>query len=406
MHLLSINPGQDDNRVHILEIIGNASVGGMENYLENFLTHLPADQFQVTCICPYESPFTNTLRQLGVKNVFITPIEDDPHWRSIQVAMEVARLYEIDLLHAHMPKAHVLAGLTGCLIHKPVVATVHGMHVTAQELGITRAVNSHLITNCQEAYTQALALGVPASRVNMVRNGINVNAFKPLENGDEFRRANNIPLNVPLVGFVGRLDYEKGPDYFLRAAEYINYYKPDVHFVMVGEGAMKKELVKMCERSRLQKHVHFVDWCNNTAAVYPALDVLAHTSRSDGTSLVLLEAMACGCPVAGFTVGGLREIIESRSTGLLAEPCDYEGIGKLVIKLLEQKPEQLKMMGEAARQRVEKYFNVQTNTLRTAEILYSIASAATNGLQVADNGLLTRRKSSKAATGNGKKEAG
>lgn len=404
MHLLPVSPDRTNSKTHILEIIGNAGVGGMENHIKNFLKHLPANKFQITCICPYESTFTNSLRQLGVESVFITPVEDDPSWRSIQLAMEIARLYEIDLLHAHMPKAHVLAGITGSLINKPVVATVHGMHITSHELGITRAVNSHLITNCQEAYAQALALGVPANRVNMVRNGIDINIFGTGKSGHNFREVNNIPSNVPLVGFVGRLDFEKGPDFFLYVAEYIHYLKPDVHFVMVGEGSMKKELVEMCARFGLQKHVHFVDWYEDTAAVYPALNVLAHTSRSDGTSLVLLEAMACGIPVTGFAVGGVREIIESRSTGLLTGEGDCEGLGRRVIQLLEQDKMHLKIMQEAARLRVQQYFNVETNTLRTAEVLQRIASAGSND-RFTDN-VLTRKKNGKTSTANSKIEAG
>jgi len=155
------SPCLQNTHVNILEVIGNASFGGMEKYIVNFITHLPSDEFTVTCICPYESAFTTSLRDLGHK-VYITPITDDPTWRSVQLAVEVTRLHEIDVLHAHMPKAHVLAGLTGCLAHKPVVATVHGMHVSSFEFGITRLVGSHLITNCQESYGQALAMGVPA----------------------------------------------------------------------------------------------------------------------------------------------------------------------------------------------------------------------------------------------------
>lgn len=153
-----------DSCVRILEVIGNASKGGMENYIKNFLAHLPATRFRVTCICPYESLFTAALRQLKVEGVYITPIADDPPWRSIQLTMEVARLHQIDVLHAHMPKAHILAGLAGCLIQKPVVATIHGMDITSHELGVARAVGSTLITNCQQAYAEALAMGILASR--------------------------------------------------------------------------------------------------------------------------------------------------------------------------------------------------------------------------------------------------
>ncbi len=401
MHLLPLTSGHNNSKTHILEIIGNASVGGMENYLKNFLTHLPADKFQISCICPYESPFTNALRELGAENVFITPIEDDPSWRSIQLTMEVARLYEIDLLHAHMPKAHVLAGIAANLIHKPVVATVHGMDITSHELGIARAVNSHLVTNCQEAYTQALAMGVPAGRINIVRNGVDTTVFTPGRSGDDFRKENNIPLDVKLVGFIGRLDYEKGPDIFLRVAEYVHHYEPNVHFLIAGEGSMRKQLLKMCAYFRLQKHVHFIEWCKNTTVIYPALDILAHTSRSDGTSLVLLEAMACGCPTVALMVGGVRDIIEHGNTGLLSASDDWEGVGKHIIQLLEQ-PARLKMMGEEGRSRVLKYFNVQTNTLRTAEILQNIAFTGANA---AGNGSLIQKKASKTLQGTSKNGA-
>ena len=375
---------RSDCRLNVLEVIGNAGMGGMENYIKSFISNLPSDQFRVTCVCPCESSFTDSLRKLGVEEVFITPIEDDPAWRSIQLTAEVARLHQIDVLHAHMPKAHVLAGLASCLIHKPVAATVHGMNVTSHELGITRAVGSHLITNCQEAFTQALAMGVPAERVNLVRNGVDIEAFIPGDSGEEFRNFIGVPLNTPLVGYVGRLEHEKGPDLFLRAAEYVKHLRPDVHFVMVGAGNMRDHLREMCINMHLESQVHFTGWYANTAKIYTALDLLAHTSRSDGTSLVLLEAMASACPVVGLAVGGGREIIENESTGLMAGAGDWEGLGMKIIQLLEE-PERLKTMGTLARARVVHYFNVATNTRGTAAVLRSLATEA-NVQRLGSNG--------------------
>lgn len=393
--------GSRDGRVNILEVIGNAGMGGMENYIKNFITHLPANQFQVTCICPYESPFTDSLRQLGVEEVYITPITDDPAWRSIQLTVEVARLHQIDVLHAHMPKAHTLAGLAGCLIHKPVVATLHGMNVSSQELGITRAVGSHLITNCQESYTQALAMGVPAVRVNLVRNGVDTALFAPDRTGDELRNAIHVRRGTPLVGFVGRLEHEKGPDLFLRAVDHVHKIRPDVHFVIVGDGVMRKELEKMCEHLRLERQVHFVGWWTNTEDIYPALDFLVHTSRSDGTSLVLLEAMSCGCPTVGLAVGGVPEVIENERTGFVAGAGDWEGISFRILQLLEQ-PERLQRMKAASRLRAEQRFDVKTNTSRTAEMLHHIALPGANGHRFANNSTLTSEIGGKASLENSK----
>ncbi|MDQ6812830.1 MAG: glycosyltransferase family 4 protein [Bacteroidota bacterium] len=359
-------------RINVLEVIGNSGRGGMENYIKSFIENLPADQFRVTCVCPYESQFTSALRDIGVEDVYITPVEDDPMWRSIQLVSEVARLHKIDVLHAHMPKAHALAGIAGCLVHKPIVATVHGMNVTSHELGITRAVNSHLITNCQEAYTQALAMGVDANKVDLIRNGVDVDLFTAGNSSLEFKRAINVPDGVPLIGFVGRLDNEKGPDMFVRMADFVHRERPDAHFVMVGDGNMRNQLKEMSAHMHLDDHLHFAGWWKTPVEVYRSLDVLAHTSRSDGTSMVLLEAMACGCATVGLAVGGVREIIESMHTGLIAGAGDWEGIAAKVLQLLEE-PEPLRNMRIAARARVEQHFNLSANTGAAAQVLTRVA---------------------------------
>lgn len=396
--------GRFDGPLNVLEVIGNSGMGGMENYLKNFIANLPAGQFKVTCICPYESVFTASLRELGVEEVYITPVLDDPAWRSIQLTVEVARLHQIDLLHAHMPKAHVLAGLAGCLIHKPVAATIHGMNVSSQELGITRAIGSHLITNCQEAYTQALAMGVSSEKVSLVRNGVDTALFTPDRTGEELRKAINVPPGTPLIGFVGRLEHEKGPDMFLRAVDHVHQVLPDVHFVVAGDGVMRKHLEEMSEHLRLEQHVHFVGWWKNTNDIYPALDFLVHTSRTDGTSLVLLEAMSCGCPTIGLGVGGVPDIIENESTGFIAGAGDWEAVAFRMIQLLEQ-PKRLQSMKAAARERVKQDFDLKTNTRRTAELLRQIAFPIVNGQRFANNNMLTREIGGRASIDNSEGEA-
>jgi len=372
----------DENRftkqVSVLEIIGSSTRGGMENYIKNFLRNLSPDKFRVTCICPCESRFTHDLRQLGVEAVFVTPIADNPEWRSIQMAVEVARLHQVDVLHAHMPKSHVLAGLAGSLLHKPVVATLHGMHVTAHELGVALAAKSHLIANCQETYIQALALGIPAERVNLFQNGVDIQSFRPGKSGKKLLDLINAPDGSTLVGFVGRLEFDKGPDLFIKAAGYIHEVLPDVHFIVVGDGSMLKDLKKMRKQFRLEGHLHFVDWLPDPSEAYAAFDLVAHTSRNDGTSLVLLEAMACGCPVVGLAVGGVREMIESEHTGMLAEPNNWESLATHIIKLLEQ-PKLLQLMGAAARKRVEENFDVTTNSRSVAELLREVALSPGDG---------------------------
>ncbi len=355
-----------DGPIRVLEVVGNATVGGMETYVRNLIRQLPSTQFEVTCICPYESPFTTSLRQLGC-TVYTTPIEDDPRWRSIQLAAEVIRLHHIDVAHAHMPKAHALAGLAGNLTDIPVMATVHGMNITTHELGIWRTTGSHLITVCQEAYTQALAMGVPPDRLSLIQNGVDLDLFTPDRDGVAFRQTVGIPLDAPLVGFVGRLEHEKGPDFFVRAAHEVHRWRPEAHFALVGQGAMQGELERMIRDMGLTDHVHLAGKWTNPAEVYPAFDILVQTSRSEGMPLVLLEGMACGCPIVAYIVGGVRELVENESSGLIVSPNHWEGVAARVLDLLAQ-PELMRQMGRAARHRAETLFDLKLSVQRTTDL--------------------------------------
>lgn len=372
-YIPSVSSNNSPSPISVLEIIGTATRGGMENQIVNLLKHLPRGRFRITCICPCESRFTETLRKMGVEAVYITPLADNPDWRSVQTAIEVCKLHQVDIIHAHMPKSHVLAAITGSLIRKPVIATVHGMHVTAHELGIALAAKSHLITNCQETYIQALALGVPKERVRLFHNGVDTTIFHPGIQGNTFRKRIGVDENAVLIGFAGRLEHEKGPDLFVKAAGYIHEFLPHVHFAIAGDGSMTPSLKKLARHLQLDKHLHFADWAVDTPQVYPAFDIMAHTSRSDGTSLVLLEAMACGVPVVGMAVGGVREMIANEHSGMQTEPGDCEAVARQIVQLIKH-PELLEQMSIAAVQRVEQYFNVVTNAALTAGLIEAVAA--------------------------------
>ncbi|MCA9872090.1 MAG: glycosyltransferase, partial [Anaerolineales bacterium] len=352
-------------KTHVLEVLGNAIVGGMENYVRSLVNVLPPDLFKVTCLCPYESPITADLRRMG-HEVFITPMDPNPSWQSVQTTVGIIRTQGIHLLHAHLPCAHMLAGLSGALTGRPVLATLHGMS-DKQTIGIQQVTESHLMVICQAAQMEALACGVPRSKVTLIRNGVDLKRFVPQPHGEEFRQAVGIPLDALLVGFIGRLSWEKGPDQFVRAAAVVHKKRPDVHFVLVGDGPMAEELEELIGDLGLEGRVHLPGLWADTAVVYPALDVLVQTSRKEGMPLALLEGMACARPYVGMGVGGVLEIVEAGTTGLLTAPGDYEGVGKTLLELLAA-PEQMRQMGQAARRHVEKEFSLQSTVQQTAAL--------------------------------------
>ena len=377
--------GASRRPVRILEIIGNGIVGGMETCTRNLIANLPRDDFEVVCILPYESAYTASLREIGCQ-VFITPIHDDPLWRSIEMAVEVVRQNRIDLIHANLANAHTLAGLVGRLTNTPAVATIHSRSLWIQELSVTRLTGMHLITVCQEAYAHSLASGLPAENLSLIPNGVDTDRFTPSRSGEDFRRSLGLDPNVPLVGFVGRMSWEKGPDKFVQVAQRIRQQRPDVQFAMVGEGPVEPAIRAIIDETGMAGRVHLAGLRTDMETIYPAFDLLIQTSRSEAMPLALLEAMSSGVAVVAIAVGGVAELVEMGTTGMLVSPGDWpgvasrypgdwEGVAAASLDLLQQ-PERLATMGEAARARIEARFDLRRSVRETAALFTRLVKPA------------------------------
>lgn len=365
-------------RAHVLEVLGNAIVGGMENYVRNLVACLPADEFKVSLLCPFESAFTSALRAEG-KDVYIAPLRDDPPWRTIELICTLVRELGIDLLHAHLMNAHTVAAIAGKLAGIKTVATLHGMSLQPQEISVVRNTGSHTIVVCREAWSHAMAVGLPSDSVSLVPNGVDLSVYHPLSADPAiFRRAIEVGPDDFLIGFVGRLAWEKGPDKFLKAAEYILQRRPEVHFAMIGTGSMEDELVTAAKRAGIDTHLHMAGLWREPNLVYPSLDLMLHTSRSDAMPLAVLEAMASGIPVVAIGVGGVPEIIETGETGILIGtnewpgivseyPGDWEGVAQAALTLIGQ-PERLKRMSMMSVNRVRAYYDVRQSAAMTGQI--------------------------------------
>ncbi|MGN6537886.1 MAG: glycosyltransferase family 4 protein [Mesorhizobium sp.] len=370
-------PGPEQ-KIHVLEVLGNAIVGGMENYVHNLIKYLPADEFRVSLLCPFESGFTNALRSEG-RDVYIAPLRDDPPWRTIELICTLIRAENVDLLHAHLMNAHTVAAIAGTLSGIPTVATLHGMSLQPQEISVARNTNSHTIVVCREAWSQAMAVGLAPETVSLVPNGVDLAVYHP-DSVDRahFRDAIQVSRDALLVGFVGRLAWEKGPDKFLKAADYILQRRPDVHFAMIGTGSMEKELSIAAKRMGIEKNLHMAGLWREPSGVYPALDLMLHTSRADAMPLAVLEAMASGVPVVAIGVGGVPEMIETGETGLLVGtsewpgivsgfPGDWEGVARAALTLIDQ-PDRLKRMSASSVARATACYDIRQSAAKTGQI--------------------------------------
>jgi glycosyltransferase involved in cell wall biosynthesis len=178
---------------------------------------------------------------------------------------------------------------------------------------------------------------------------------------------------VPLVGFVGRLSPEKGPEVFVRAAMLLRHLAPAAHCVLCGDGPMRESLQQFVQSIGLAERVHFVGVRHDMPAIYRELDVWVCTSHSEGLPLALMEAMASGLPVVATRVGGVPDLVEHGLSGWLMAPRDFDGVADAVAGLLAS-DEQRARMGRRARERAVQQLGLDECVARTGELLMRLAA--------------------------------
>ncbi len=359
--------------LHVLEVVGNGIVGGVERHALMLIEGLIAQGFDVRALCPFEGPFTAALRAAGCP-VHIAMVEQSLEWRSLLTAAEIMRRQRIDVVHTHLFNATLLGAVAAGLVGVPVAITVHGNYISAEEAALVRLSGGHLIAVCTAAYEMGLSLGLAEEQISLIPNAVDTHRYRPDMDGRAFREQLGVPEGAPLVGMVARLSREKGPDLFVSAASMVAAARPDAHFALVGDGPLHSDLAATVSGLGLANRFHLTGIASDMSHVYPALDVVCLPSRMEGIPLALLEAMACARPVVATSVGGIPELVQVGETGLLVAQGDMKAMSEQIISLLAN-PEQARAMGEAGRQRVEESFDIRQQAAAMAALYRRLVEA-------------------------------
>ncbi|MCE4553115.1 glycosyltransferase [Roseateles cellulosilyticus] len=361
--------------LQVLQVLGNAIVGGMESWVLRLVQRLPRERFAFTVLCPFESRLTEQLQAAGAV-VETAPMPDDLPWATLQAACALVQQQGIELLHAHLPQAHLLAGLVGSLTRTPVLTTLHARQLSPLDLEVHRLARSHISVVARQSYFHALGLGVEPTLLSCEPNGVDTTAFRPRERtaGEPLRQRLGLAPDVPLVGCVGRLSPEKGPEVFVRAALMLRMRHPglDAHAVLVGEGPMQDDLHRLIARYGLEGRVHLAGVCHDMPTLYGELDAVACCSHTEAMPLALMEAMACGLPTVATYVGGVPDIVEHGHTGWLAGAGDFDDIGRCCGLLLTDAALR-RHMGERARARAVQRLDLATGLTRVGALMERLA---------------------------------
>ncbi len=149
---------------------------------------------------------------------------------------------------------------------------------------------------------------------------------------------------------------------------------PQAKLLIVGEGKMKEELVKLTQALGIKSSVFFIPEVYDTAPILSALDLFVMPSLKEGLGLALMEAMASGLPVIASNVGGIKSLIEDGHSGLLTEPGNSEQLSKAIIDLLKDQQKR-EFLGNNASDFIAQNFPQEKMVLETEKVYLECLNA-------------------------------
>ena len=201
---------------------------------------------------------------------------------------------------------------------------------------------------------------VPADRVRLIWNGAPLSEFAPADPAETnaLRAALGVPEGALVVGSIGRLSAQKGHRYLLDAAAAVLARKPDVRFLVVGDGDQEAALRSQVEALGIAPQVIFAGHRSDVPALLGALDVFCISSTYEGTPLTLFEAMAAGKTIVSTAVDGCREVLQDGATGLLVPPRDPAALAEALLRALASS--ELRAALAAAARKASAAYDIQT----------------------------------------------
>ncbi len=187
----------------------------------------------------------------------------------------------------------------------------------------------------------AQSYNIPEKSIEVIGNGANIDLFRPMEMNRTKKELGLEPSNE-YICFVGNLAEWQGVEYILRASPLVIREKPQVHFLIIGDGEIKGSLENIAHKLEIQDRIHFigrVDYIRvpyyiNASHIGLAPFIKKRNQRIGLSPLKLYEYMACARPVITSQLAGVEQIIRDSGGGCAIEPEKPQKLACAILKLL------------------------------------------------------------------------
>ena len=341
----------------VLHLISGGDTGGAKTHVFALLDALKT-MAEVKIVCLMSGAFFDEIRERGVEAVLFA----QKSRFDLSVVGEIAKLVEEEnfrVVHAHGARANFIASFLKKRVHVPVVTTVHSDYRLDFDGFYRKLVYTglNILSLRQMDYYIAVSRGFrnmlisrnfQPNKIFTVYNGMDYSGEMVFADKETFGERVGVPYDPSLtyVGLIGRHDYVKGHDIFIRAAALAAEKNPNLRFLIAGDGDGREDLLRLAEEVGIADKLYFIGFIKDIYSFINFIDINTLSSRSESFPYVLLEGARMKKPTISAAVGGIPDLIRDGETGLLFPAEDYKVFAEKIL-LFAENEEKRKECGEA-----------------------------------------------------------
>lgn len=359
----------------VLYLIVDLTVGGAEDHLLSLARNLDKARFlPVVCCIGRKGPIGAEIEAAGVRVEELGKLRKGGFDREVVPLLRaLIRRERIDLVHAHMYHANLYGRLAAFREGIPAVISVHNTYVRPKIL--RRFLNGWLARRTPFLLAGSEAIrddivkydGVPPGKIHVIPYGVDAEKFHCAFSREEVREKLGLPKDRFIVGTVGRLEEQKGQKYLIEAAGRLRREGREATLLIVGSGREEDRLREQAMREGVGDAALFLGTRRDLPELFRAMDVFAFPSLWEGFPIALLSAMAAGLPVIVTPVGGVPEVVEDGTNGLIVPAGDPAALAA-AIRRVHEDPVGASVLGGAAEATIRNRYSHRTTARRIMEI--------------------------------------
>jgi glycosyltransferase involved in cell wall biosynthesis len=306
--------------------------------------HIDRDRFDVDIayVLPHKNALVGTIEQEGIR-VHCLGTGDRTHTRWPARLRRLVADGRIDIVHTHMPLSAAIARVV--VPHRTrLVHTEHNMwqrhHPATRWANRLTLRRNDAVLAVSASVARSIRSGLPTGErraVEVLYHGIDIDAFGGCRSPDAVARARALLDLGPddlVIGSVGNFTPKKDHRTLLHATAEVVQRLPSARLVLVGDGPLRESLEQSVRDLGLSSRVRFAGPRDDVPSLLAAFDVFCLSSRYEGLSIALLEAMAARVPAVATAVGGIPEVVQANRSGLLVQPGDPHALAAALVAVL------------------------------------------------------------------------